>query len=86
MRKPRSQHWPFVVAAIVFVHPRGFLVTGPSGEILERSEFGGTAMNDDKNRPLGGVVRFYELELRHGLQKSSGAFRFSKVNTERVAK
>jgi len=41
-------------------------VTGSSGEILERSEFGGTAMNDNKNKPLRGVVRLYELELKPG--------------------
>lgn len=47
---------------IVFAHPSEFLVTGPSGEILESFLYN-TDTDDSKKNNLDGIVRFYDLKL-----------------------
>ena len=47
---------------IIFVHPIEFLVTGPSGEILNRTLFG-NQLDDNEKQTIGGIVRIYDLEF-----------------------
>ena len=47
---------------IVFVHPARFLVTGPTGKVLEDVLFG-ERLDEAPSDPIGGVVRVYDLML-----------------------
>lgn len=47
---------------IIFVHPVEFLITGTSGEILEKNFFG-TELDDNEQHTIGGVVRLFDLHL-----------------------
>ncbi len=48
---------------IVFVHPAEFLLTGPKGEILDRS-FLGSGFDDNINESYGGIVKLYDVKIR----------------------
>ena len=48
---------------IVFVHPIEFLVTGPSGEILDQSLFGET-VDENVNESPGGIVKIFDINIR----------------------
>ena len=47
---------------IIFVHPSEFLVTGPSGNILNRSLFE-NGFDDNEDYSIGGIVRIYDLKF-----------------------
>lgn len=56
--------------SIIFIHPIEFLVTGPTGEILERSLFGST-LNENDNESFGGVVRLFDYNIVRKSEKKN---------------